>query len=142
MFDKEKNPKELNKIMSLIIDKQGILSDKYEETNNAKLEEEIYQLMNLIKLEDLNVLPLEEIMKKLDKKFSKKLLEEEKNEVGEELNIDEIESNLVNNVVPKPEELGESSRRNTQFLRPKYVSVGRTTNFSFVFTPMKTKSYE
>ena len=57
--------------------------------------------MNLIKLEDLNVLPLEEIKKKLDKKFGKKLLEEENNEVGEKLNIHEIESNLVNNVVPK-----------------------------------------
>ena len=85
--------------MSVIVDKQGILSDDYEETNNAQLEEEIYQQMNLIKLEELSVLPFEEIRKKLDKKFSKKLLEEEKNEVGEELNIDEIESNLVNNVV-------------------------------------------
>jgi len=61
----------------------------------------------------------------LDKKFEKKLLEEENNEVGEELNIDETESNLVNNVVPKPEEWGESSKRNTQFLRLSYVQVGR-----------------
>ena len=43
--------------------------------------------MNLIKLEDLNVLPLEEIRKKLDKKFEKKLLEEENNEVGEEIKL-------------------------------------------------------
>ena len=64
MFDKKQNPQELNKIISVIIDKQGILSNDYEETNNAQLEEEIYQQMNLIKLEDLNVLPLEEIRKK------------------------------------------------------------------------------
>jgi len=106
MFDKEQNPKELNKIMSVIVDKQVILSDDYEETNNAQLEEKIYQQMNLIKLEDLNILLLEEIWTKLDKKFKKTLLEEENNEVGEELNIDELESNLVNNVVPKPEEWG------------------------------------
>ena len=99
MFDKEQNPEELNKIMSVIVGKQGKLSDDYEESNNALLEEEIYQQMNLIKLEDLNVLPLEEIRKKLDKKFEKKPLEEENNEVGEE-----IETNLVNNVVLKLEE--------------------------------------
>ena len=58
--------------MSVIVDKQGILSDDYEETNNAQLEEEIYEQVNLIKLENLNVLPLEEIRKKLDKKFGKK----------------------------------------------------------------------
>ena len=94
--------------------------------------------MNLIKLEDLNILPLEEVRQKLDKKFGKKLLEEENNEVGEELNIDKIESNSVNNVVRKP----QSSRRNTQPLRPRYVPAGRTTNFSFGFKPRKTISYE
>ena len=39
--------------MSVIEDKQGILSDGYEESNNAQLEEEIYQQMNLIKLKNL-----------------------------------------------------------------------------------------
>ena len=82
--------------MSVIVDKQGILSDDYEETNKAQLEEEIYQQMNLIKLKDLNVLPLAKIRQKLDKKFGKKLLEEENNEIGEEFNINKIESNLVN----------------------------------------------
>ena len=53
MFDREQNLEELNKIMSVIVDKQGILSDDYEDTNNAQVEEEIYQQMNLIKLEDL-----------------------------------------------------------------------------------------
>jgi len=93
--------------------------------------------MNLIKLEDLNVLPLEEIRKELDNKIEKRPLEEVNNKVREE-----IETNLVNNVVPKPEEWGESSRRNSQFLRPRYVSAKRTTNFSFGFTLRKTTSYE
>ena len=96
--------------------------------------------MNLIKLEDFNILPLEEIRKKLDKKFEKELLEEKNNDVGEKLNIDEI--NLVNNIVPKPKEWGESSRWNTQFLRARYVSAGRTSNFFFGFTPRKTTFYE
>ena len=52
------------------------------------------------KLEDLNVLPLEEIKKRLDKK----LLDEGNNEVAEEIDL-----NLVNNVVPKPKEWSESS---------------------------------
>jgi len=86
-----------------------------------------------MKLEDLNVLPLEEIRKRVDKK----LLDEENNKVGEEIDLI-----LVNNVVPKPEEWGESSRGNTRFLRPRYVSARRTTNFSFGFTPRKTTSYE
>jgi len=38
-----------------------MLSNGYEERNNGQLEEEIYQQMNLIKLKDLNALPLEEI---------------------------------------------------------------------------------
>ena len=42
MFEKEQNSEELNKIMSVIVDKQGTLSDDYEETKNALLEEEIY----------------------------------------------------------------------------------------------------
>ena len=35
MFDKEQNPEELNKIMNVIVDKQGILSEDYKEANNA-----------------------------------------------------------------------------------------------------------
>ena len=98
--------------------------------------------MNLIKLEDLNVLALEEIRTKLDKKFEKKLVEEENHEVGEKLNIGKIESNLVNNVVPKSKKWEESSKRNTQFLRQRYVPAGRATNFFFGFVPRKTTSYE
>jgi len=43
MFEKEQNPEELNKIMSAISDKQDILSNENEETNNVQLEQEIYQ---------------------------------------------------------------------------------------------------
>ena len=68
MFDKEQNSEELNKTMSAISDKYGILPDDNEESNNVHLEEKIYQQMNLIKLDDLNALPLEEIKRKLDKK--------------------------------------------------------------------------
>ena len=57
IFDKEQNPEELNKIMSAISDKYDVLSDNNEETNNVQLKEEIYQQMNLIKLNDLNAIP-------------------------------------------------------------------------------------
>ena len=43
MLDKEHNPEELNKIMGAIVEKQGVLSNDNEETNNVQLEEEIYQ---------------------------------------------------------------------------------------------------
>ena len=69
MFEKEQNSEELNKIMSAISNKHDVLSDENEETNNVELEEEIYQQMNLLKLDDLNALPLEEIRRKLDKKI-------------------------------------------------------------------------
>ena len=68
MFEKEHNLEDLNKIMSTISNKHDILSYDNEKTNNVQLEEEIYQQMNLIKLVDLNVILLEEIRKKLDKK--------------------------------------------------------------------------
>ena len=65
--------------------------------------------MNLLKLDDLNALPLEEIRRKLDKKYGKMTVEDEINEIGEELNLSEIKTNLVSNVLPKPEEFGEPS---------------------------------
>ena len=65
--------------------------------------------------------------------------ENESNEIGEE--IDETETNLVNDVVPKPEEFGEPSKRNAHFLKPRYVPAGRTNNFSFGFVPSKTTTY-
>jgi len=51
--------------------------------------------MNLIKLEDLNVLPLEESRTKLDKKYGKMAIEDEMNEIGEEFNLGEIGTNLI-----------------------------------------------
>ena len=53
--------------MGTIIDKQEILSDNNEETYNIQLEEEIHQQMNLVKLKDLDAIPLE-VKQKLDKK--------------------------------------------------------------------------
>ena len=138
MFEKEQNLEELNKIISVISDKHDVLSDDNEETNNVHLEEEIYQQTNLIKLDDLNAIPLEEIKRKLEKKYGKN----EFNEIGEEIDLYETETNLVKNVVPKPEESGEPSRRNTHFLRPRYVPAGRTSNFSFGFIPRKTMTHE
>ena len=51
-------------------------------------------------------------------------------EIGEEIDFYETKINLVKNAVPKPEKFGEPSRRNTHFLRPRYVLAGRTSNFS------------
>ena len=68
--------------------------------------------------------------------------ENEINEIGEEIDLYETETNLVNNVVPKPEEFGKSPTRNTHFLRPRYVPAGRTSNFSFGFIPRKITTYE
>jgi len=95
------------------------LSEDNEETNNIQLEEEIYQQINLIKLEDLNVLTLEEVIRKLDKKYGKMTVEDEINEIGKEPDLSETETNLVNNVIPKPEEFGEPSRKNTHFIIPR-----------------------
>ena len=49
--------------MSIIADKQEVLFDDNEETNNVQLKEEISQQMNL-KLEDLNIFLLDGIRKK------------------------------------------------------------------------------
>ena len=75
------------------------------------------------------MLPLEEVKRKLDKQYGKMTIENEINEIWEELDLRRAETNLVNNTVPKSEEFDESFRRNTHFTRPRYVPVGRTTNF-------------
>ena len=98
--------------------------------------------MNLIKLDDLNALTLEIIKQKLDKANGKMVTENKINEIGEEIDLYETETNLVNNVIHKPEEFDEPSRRNNHFLRPRYVPTGRTSNFSFGFIPRKTTTYE
>jgi len=69
-------------------------------------------------------------------------VEDEINKIGEELDLGETETNLINNVVPKPEEFDEPSRRNTHFLKPGYVPAGCTTSFSFGFIPRKTTTFE
>ena len=65
------------------------------------------------------------LQKKLEnnwiKKYDKIIDEDEINEIGEELNLGEIETNRVNNVVPKPKEFREPSRRNTHFIRPRCI---------------------
>ena len=53
------------------------------------------------------MLPLEEIRRKLDEKYGKMTIKDEINEIGEELNLGETDTNLVNNVNPKPEEFDE-----------------------------------
>jgi len=72
--------------MGTISNKNNALYDDNEETNNVQLEKKIYQQMNLIKLEDLNVLPLEEVIRKLDKSMVKwplnmRLIKLEKNPI-------------------------------------------------------------
>jgi len=54
------------------------------------------------------MIPSNKIKIKLDKKYKKLMVESEINETGEELNIGEFESNLVNNVILKPKKFGES----------------------------------
>jgi len=72
------------------------------------------------------------------KKYEKLVTDGEINEIREELNTYEIESNLVNRVIPKPQKLCKSSGRNIHFMRPRYISAGRTTKFSFAFNPRKS----
>jgi len=64
------------------------------------------------------------------------------NEINEELHLREIETNLINNVVPKPQEFGEPSRTKSHFMRPRYVPAGHITNFSFGFISRKTATFE
>ena len=52
----QEKSEELDKIMKAIADKLGMLSDANEEINNVQLEEEIYQQMNQVKLEDLDAI--------------------------------------------------------------------------------------
>ena len=70
------------------------------------------------------------------------MFETEINQIGEELNIDEFESNLVNNVISKPKEFTRSSRRNIHLISPRHIPARHTINFSFGFIPRKTTSFE
>ena len=78
----------------------------------------------------------------MDKKYDQTAIEDKIKEIGAELELNEIETNLVNNVVSKPEQFGEPSRRNTHFIRPRYIPAIQTTNFSFGFILRKTTTFE
>ena len=77
----------------------------------------------------------------MDKKYDKMVFNDEINEIGK-LHIGKIDTNPVNNVVPKLKEFGEPSIRNTHFIRPKYVTGERTTNFSFGFITREITTFE
>ena len=70
------------------------------------------------------------------------VFDDESIEIGEEINEDEIQPNLVNNVISKPKEFSEPSRGNTYFMRPRHVLAGRIANFSFSFIQRKTMTFE
>ena len=83
--------------------------------------------------------------KKLEENWIKngKMVGEAKiNEIAEEFDLSEKNINLVNNIIPKPEEFSESSKRNTHFMRLGYIPARRTTNFSFGFVPRKSTTFE
>ena len=57
------------------------------------------------------------------------MAEIEINKTSEKLNTDDFKSNVVNYVISRIETFHETSRRNTHFIRPRYVSVRRVTRF-------------
>jgi len=69
--------------------------------------------MNLLKLEDLHVIPLKEIIISLNKNYEKLVVKSETNEISKEHNINEFESNIATNVIPKSKKFGELSITNT-----------------------------
>ena len=73
------------------------------------------------------------------KKYRKMVEENKIIEISEELNIDDFESNSVNNVIPNSKEFYDSCIRNTHFTRSKYVRVEQITNFSFRLIPKKNQ---
>ena len=58
----------------------------------------------------MDIVPLKEIRRKPEKKHGKLMAKNENNEFGEELSLDNIESNLVGNVIPKSKAFGQSSK--------------------------------
>ena len=68
--------------------------------------------------------------------------DEEINGIGEEVISNEIESNLINNVIFKPEEFTGFSRSNTHFMRCRDLLTEHTTSFSIGFIPRKAPSFE
>lgn len=78
-------------------------------------EEEMYQQMGLIKLKDLETIPLSEVKRKLDKKMGKRVVDV--NEVEEEI-IPEQEVNKATRSCYREYEQGSTSQQNTS-LRPR-----------------------
>ena len=78
----------------------------------------------------------------LYKKLKSIVAKSEIYEIGEKLIIDEFESNLVNNVIRKPYQFGESSRSTTYFIGPEYAITGEQPTFFFWFIPKKRTFFE
>ena len=94
LFDKKEDPEKLNKIMKVITEKEDILDHEFEENNYVTIEDDLYHQMGLIKLDDLECLPLEIIQQKIDKKLGKRVIDS--NEIGEEI------TNKNNNFIQRP----------------------------------------
>ncbi|XP_021743973.1 uncharacterized protein LOC110710017 [Chenopodium quinoa] len=124
LFDEEEDPNKLNEIMNLISNK-GIASDnEIKENNYATLEEDLYQQMGLMKLNDLDFLPKEVVQQKIENKLGKRVMDN--NDVGEEI----INENInVNNVIQRPRYQGEGS-----CTRPRHIP-GKSTRFSVKVMP-------
>ncbi|KAL2902531.1 ORF 1: putative Polyprotein CP [Bienertia sinuspersici] len=134
LFDKEENLDELNKIMTIIAEKRRKTNDEGEQENYTIIEEDLYQQMGLIKLDDLEFVPLEDIKRKLDNKLGKMIVDN--NKVGEEINQEETtENNFVNNTVQRPKFQGETSNR------VKYIP-GKTTRFTCKVMPTQSHKQE
>jgi len=71
IFDNEENIEKLNQITGAIAYKHEVLLDNSKETNYVLLRGKICQQINLIRLENLNVLQVEESKRKVDKKYEK-----------------------------------------------------------------------
>lgn len=131
LFDKETNPIELNKIMTVICE-NWVFSDSEEqeqESNYLSIEEDLYEQTGLFKLEDLDTIPLEEIQESVDSRAGNMIVTNN-NKIGESLDHDDIhEINYVNNIVPQQMYRGELS-----CTRPRYIS-GRNSRFDIKIMP-------
>ena len=92
-------------------------------------EEEMYQQMGLIKLKDLETIPLSEVKRKLDKKMGKRVVDV--NEVEEE--ISEQEVNKATRSYYREYEQGSTSRQNSS-LKPKEF-LEKTSKFGVRIMP-------
>ncbi|XP_021728284.1 uncharacterized protein LOC110695343 [Chenopodium quinoa] len=102
LFDKQEDPDRLNDIMKIIFEKEIASDYELEENNYITLEEDLYQQMGLMKLDDLDFLPLEVVQQKIVNKLGKRVMDN--NDVGEEISNENIN---VNNVIKRPRYQGE-----------------------------------